>query len=466
MSPSESKPSSQSTTDTNSKPPTIARIPLNLRAHILPIAIYFSIILFTGSILPLIGYFALHYTTTLKTTYILSIFTPIFGVSSIYSLITRTVRLAKKSSTCRPLGSTSAWTLDYFDWNFIFGFVVVSVIISIGISRNPSSVKITSLPLSVLLLLVCGQMVIMIPLRALGLRAPMRFSSIKRGDPLRPAVYVIVEDVVAVDGKQGDVFRAQWNARYESSAPFRMLLVRLDWLWGVSGVVVAGAVIGIIFGVEQDAVGWAVGEIPFPLPPYDSKKKKSKHTIETEKEDLAGYMWLIQINHRLVRPLDLGSVDDARHNHNDQVYMPAGKRTGTASEPLRRLSLSSKLQQKKSKKFHDRAPNQSNQICHDGERPSSQSNHAYDRSTKSLHQIPPPPPIPHTPQQTRPASRIGALEQRENIFSSSIYFSRNDSSMFACNYHYQDTHPSPFLYVRYDTKPVEFMPKTPAILAD
>lgn len=76
---------------------------------------------------------------------------------------------------------------------------------------------------------------------------------------MRPAVYVIGEDVVAVDGEQGDVFRAQWNARYESSAPFRTLLARLDWLWGLSGVLVAGATIGVIFGVKQDAVGWAVG---------------------------------------------------------------------------------------------------------------------------------------------------------------------------------------------------------------
>lgn len=252
--------SDATTTTTLSAPKdTIARITLNLRAHTRIIALQASIILFTSGILPLVGYFAVHYSTTLKTTYILSIFTPIFGVVSLYSFTLRTIRLAKKSSTCRPLGSTGAWTLDYFDWNFAFGFVVVSVVIAIGISRNPSSVKITSLPLSVLILLVCGQMVLLIPLRALGVRAPFRFSSIARGDALRPAVYVIGEDVVAVDGEQGDVFRAQWNARYESSAPFRTLLARLDWFWGVSGVLVAGAVIGVIFGVKQDAVGWAVG---------------------------------------------------------------------------------------------------------------------------------------------------------------------------------------------------------------
>lgn len=76
---------------------------------------------------------------------------------------------------------------------------------------------------------------------------------------------MIAEDVVAVDGEQGDLFRAQWNARYESSAPFRLLLARLDWLWGVSGVIAAGAIIGVIFGVRQDTVGWVVGTFL----PYD-----------------------------------------------------------------------------------------------------------------------------------------------------------------------------------------------------
>ena len=83
---------------------------------------------------------------------------------------------------------------------------------------------------------------------------------------MRPAVYIIAEDVVAVDGEQGDLFRAQWNARYESSAPFRSLLARLDWLWGISGVSIAGAIIGIIFGVKNDSVGWAVGTVSPPSP--------------------------------------------------------------------------------------------------------------------------------------------------------------------------------------------------------
>lgn len=94
-------------------------------------------------------------------------------------------------------------------------------------------------------------------------------------------MYVIAEDVVAVDGEQGDLFRAQWNARYESSAPFRTLLARLDWLWGISGLLVAGAVIGVIFGVKEDSVGWAVGEsLPFLyLPSIERKEDLPKINI-------------------------------------------------------------------------------------------------------------------------------------------------------------------------------------------
>lgn len=79
-----------------------------------------------------------------------------------------------------------------------------------------------------------------------------------RGDKFRPACYTIAEDVVAVDAKQGDVFRAVWNARYEASPPFRQLLARMDWLWGISGVAVGAGCIATTFAVEETTIGWAV----------------------------------------------------------------------------------------------------------------------------------------------------------------------------------------------------------------
>ena len=238
----------------------IPRIPLDLREHKRVLFIQAFITTFTSGILPLVGYLILHYATNLKTQIILSIFCSIFGVVSVFSLITRTIRLAKPSSPCRPLGSKSVWTLDYFDWNFAGGFVVLTIIISIGISQTPSNVRIVTMPLPLLLLQVCGQMVLLTPLRMMRMRVPFRISSLGRGELIRPACYTIIEDVVAVDGKQNDVFREVWNARYHASAPFRQLLARMDVIWGFSGTAVAAGILAIVWAVPSTTVGWAVGE--------------------------------------------------------------------------------------------------------------------------------------------------------------------------------------------------------------
>ena len=238
---------------------TIARISLNPRAHKLAIAFQISTIFLTSCVIPLVLYYALIYKTSLKLQIILAIVTPIFGVVSLSSLFLRTWRLLSHRKYL-PLGQKSRWALDYFDWNFALGFIVVAVVIALGISMKPSNVRMVALSLPMLMLQICLQMVILVPLSALHVRAPMRFSSIAKGDILKPAVYVIVEDVIAVDAKQGDVFRSQWKARYESSQPFRNLLTQLDLMWGVSGVLVAGGIIAVLFAVKPTDVGWAVGK--------------------------------------------------------------------------------------------------------------------------------------------------------------------------------------------------------------
>ena len=252
-------------------PTSIPRFPVNLRAHKGILAIHWGVLIFVSSVLPLAGYFSLRYATTMKVQHILSIFTPIFGAVSLYSFIMRTVRLARPTSTCRPLGVMPgygwgrSWALDYFDWNFALGFCVVTAVIAASIAKKPSDVRIASLPLSVLLLQVAGQMVLLIPLRAFGWRVPCRISSYTKGEKARPAVYTIIEDIVAVDGKQGTDFRRIFDERWHASPEFRRLLEQMDILWGVTGVIVAGVCIGVGFGVKStDAAAWAIGKTLLP----------------------------------------------------------------------------------------------------------------------------------------------------------------------------------------------------------
>ena len=82
---------------------------------------------------------------------------------------------------------------------------------------------------------------------------------------LRPAVYYIVEDVVAVDGNGGIGYREAWTARYEDSPVFRRMIWTLSVVWMVAFYTFAGVFTILVFclpKVAVYAVGWAG---PFPL---------------------------------------------------------------------------------------------------------------------------------------------------------------------------------------------------------
>lgn len=333
-------------------PGAIVRIPINLGAHKLLLALHWTPLLLTSCILPLVGWFSLHYATTMKTQYVLSIFTPLFGAVSLYAFFLRTWRLARPGSQYRPLGCedqsrSSRWTLDYFDWNFALGFAVVCAVIAAGIAEDPSNVRMASLPLSILLLQVCGQMALLLPLRAFGWRVPCRISSYPRGTPARPAVYTIIEDIVAVDGKQGREFREIWQGRWESSPLFRTHLAVMDAIWGISGLCIAALCIGIIYGINNVSVGWAVGMyisrtlILLPLFPYISLPPifPSQKTYSKIHKKLTPYFY------RLGRPLGLGVHNVRNHREMDTAHVAAGKRVGgfSARRHYRGLILFSPL---------------------------------------------------------------------------------------------------------------------------
>lgn len=232
----------------------LPRLPVNLRDHRVPIGITWGVICLSSGILPIVGYFALRYATDVELNIVLAPWLGFMGATSVFSLSKRTYDL---SSDCRPLGVEQGWKLDYFGWNFLVGFLGLTVLISLGIALE--SVIVVSLPLSALLLYVCLELVLVQAGMAANMRAPFRLSSLAKGEPLRPGTFIIVEDVVAVDGKQGRSWRQSWNARYEASSALRSHLRRMDLMWGVTGLCVVAVVLGCTFGVDNHDVGYAVG---------------------------------------------------------------------------------------------------------------------------------------------------------------------------------------------------------------
>lgn len=240
-------------------PPTIPPLPLDLNQNKLRIARFWAPIVLSSCLLPIIGYFVLHYETSLKLMIILSIFLAIMGAVSLLSFLLRGWALLKATSKCRPLGLENArWAFDYFFWNFAFMFCVLTAIITSGIVTE--NLQIVSLPLSILVLWITAQMAIAQVLMAFKAKAPFRMSSIPKGDALRPGIFVIIEDCVAVDGKQGTAFRQAWNDRYASSPVFRRFLCQMERVWAATGLLMVAVVWGVVFGLDDHEIGYALGE--------------------------------------------------------------------------------------------------------------------------------------------------------------------------------------------------------------
>lgn len=98
-------------------------------------------------------------------------------------------------------------------------------------------------------------------LRYFEIPAPVRISSIPKGSQLRPGIYSVIEDVVAVDGSGGTAYREALNKRYEASHVFRAMLRRLGAFWAFGAETMAVVLTVLIFTLQHEAayvVGWAV----------------------------------------------------------------------------------------------------------------------------------------------------------------------------------------------------------------
>lgn len=243
-----------------SRTTTLPSLNYSLLAHKKGIVITWSVLLLTTLILPILLYFILKYPANLDTTIILAVTTATFGASSTFNLSMRTYKLLKPNSTVRPLGGTR-WAMDYFNLNFLAGIIWVTAVIVMG--NVIESVRVASMALPLLIMVTGLQMVVAVIMQSLGMKCPVRISSVPRGASIRGGAYAIAEDIIGVDSDGGRAFREAMWKRWEVSEEFRRLLFVLDAGWGFSAVAVGAICIGIMFGgiVSEDAawcVGWTV----------------------------------------------------------------------------------------------------------------------------------------------------------------------------------------------------------------
>ena len=197
--------------------------------------------------------------------------TAILGIFTAIAIVDRVRKLIRSSSEYRPLNSPR-YGLDIFQWGYFAALITIAALITSTLARDNMDqddhdfqIRLISLPTAVLMYLVATLTLLSLVLNRLELKLPFRFGSLDAGNVLRPAVYYIVEDVVAVDGGGGVEYRKAFVERYDSSQIFRKMIWDLSVVWMLYFYVFAALFTVLVFTLPKAAVyavGWAG---PFPL---------------------------------------------------------------------------------------------------------------------------------------------------------------------------------------------------------
>ncbi|KAK6442364.1 hypothetical protein LTR95_001410 [Oleoguttula sp. CCFEE 5521] len=241
--------------------------PLNytLRTRKFAIAWFWTIVVFDSAVMPLALYYGLWYglheqtPSRMSANTVFSIVTAAIGGLSIFEYFVRFWRLWKKNSTCRVIGARRMY-LDSFHWNYTLAWLVVMIELIVGSVQEDPPIRLLAMPCPTMLYVFGTELLILDTMRYFSLPAPFRLSSVPKGAQVRPGIYSIIEDVVAVDGSGGTDFREALNKRYEASHIFRAMLRRLGLFWslGAQGFAVVCTI--LVFTLQKDgayAVGWA-----------------------------------------------------------------------------------------------------------------------------------------------------------------------------------------------------------------
>ncbi|KAH9851653.1 hypothetical protein C2E23DRAFT_732778 [Lenzites betulinus] len=237
-------------------PPLNYTIKCNRRE--LAIILFFTLLFAEAGILPLILFYSIRWGAHLDNTKNLAIITSLVGTYSGYKLARRSwyLFISDRSHQRRPLGA-SRFGPDAFTIQISLAMTGFFTPLIIGSSLSPGSVHAVSMSLSCFMIAFC------VPLLITGiwphkLKVPFRVSSMPAYTGLPPAVYTMVEDIVAVDGGGCVEFRQAWRIRYEHSAIMRRIVRITSIWWGASGCLFAGAFIAIAWTTADD-IGYGIG---------------------------------------------------------------------------------------------------------------------------------------------------------------------------------------------------------------
>ncbi|EAW14497.1 uncharacterized protein ACLA_075350 [Aspergillus clavatus NRRL 1] len=247
----------ETTTTVPLEPPPL---PYSLHTRKKSIAIFWTLFVIDTLAQPLVLYWALWYATDLSHNVVFSIVTASLGGISVFEYFYRLYNLFRKDSRARPLNARKSW-LDFFQINFTIVWLILAVELIVGTVPDEPYVRLVAMVLPTVMFYFGSVYLLLDILRICGVRAPFRISSTPKGSVMPTALYVMIEDVVAVDGGGGQIYRHALRNRYLSSPYFRRMLFEMNIFWAGGSIVCAAAITAIIFTTSTPVaytLGWSL----------------------------------------------------------------------------------------------------------------------------------------------------------------------------------------------------------------
>ncbi|KAI3338602.1 hypothetical protein F4824DRAFT_458222, partial [Ustulina deusta] len=244
--------------------PGLPRLEYRLMDHKMKLFVVSGLLIFEGSILPLVLFYPLWYATDLRHGILFAIITSFFGLVSGLEFAHRSWRLIHKNDKYRPLDGRR-WRFDFTHWTLSICYTVMTgILIGASIPDEPL-IRPLAIPVPIFSISAGTLCIVTGVMSALGMKTACKVSSIPKGAPQPPYVLTAVEDVVGVDGGGARPFRHRLLERYKASQSFRRLISELNWFWGIGSVISGAGALAAVWVIPQQEIAYGVGESFFFL---------------------------------------------------------------------------------------------------------------------------------------------------------------------------------------------------------
>jgi len=253
-----------STTDTVTAvaddPPVNQPPPLHFKFKWKNPTLYIIFLIFCNVLLPCLLYYLLRIYTSLEQRGVVGISSSALGLSSCFDAPFRSYKLSRFRRLYGPLEDGVWWHLDFTMWLITYATLVFSIPLIVGPVVPVYNMFLMSTPM---LVLPVGFVfaISLLPSKWLDGKMPFWLSSDKPRTIVRPAVYYVLEDIVAVDFGYKRPWREALRNRYDASPLFRRHMRRQTWYWIFQSIIQFAITAAVTWGASYHfAFGWVLGQ--------------------------------------------------------------------------------------------------------------------------------------------------------------------------------------------------------------